>query len=374
MSRHTFVNLLNFSGFDGPEAFAEYSNRPTSSSDQFRLSTGYGMIGKADDNHISTTVPKLLGFDYISFIQATMFWKNLQPTPTTWDFSSVDTLLNYVRGTGKKLLLTLATTGDPGLPSWYFTDGTANRLTITSGARQHPVFWDQVYMTRILALFQALAHRYMDEPLIEAWRGFGYSTTSFEPNFWDNDTQDATLKAQVQAGVDADGRLFTPHPYRSPAFNKPDQTATTPYTLAVTKLIRMWHNVMPRHNQIVTIHFPASAGSTDYALDIAMRDVVAELGLHAVNTGLNDQDNKTTARTYFADIISRGARGTGWGGQTGMSADWYEMYRQGIGGVFAQGSYLPRSFVSYIVVNEDDLPDKADQVRFADGLLYRTAA
>jgi hypothetical protein len=117
-------------------------------------------------------------------------WRDLEPAPNTYDFSSIEEDLAKLREAGKQLWIQIEYTqwngaGEPKTPEYMWSDpsyGGASpyygnyRRSIAEGG-WHPMFWNGKVQSQLLALIKALGNRFSSEPNIE---GIALGETSIE--------------------------------------------------------------------------------------------------------------------------------------------------------------------------------------------------
>jgi len=118
--------------------------------------------------------------------QIRYMWADLEPRKGVYDFSRIESDLDYLASmpTPKRLIAQIMdrefNTDDPtgAVPDYLLNDSQYNGGVARSKNGYIARIWDQAVMDRQIALYQALAHRFNDEPYFE-----GITTEETAPGF-----------------------------------------------------------------------------------------------------------------------------------------------------------------------------------------------
>ena len=136
--------------------------------------------------------PRILGVDVL------YYWAQLEPTKDAYDFSAIDTDLDWLKARGKRLVVSLMdrrfdTSSNSGIVPEYLK-GDLYRTTTGFGV----ALWRPAVMDRYIALTRALCARYDNEPYFEILRVPNESSPSVSGAMVPSDYTRAALANQLK--------------------------------------------------------------------------------------------------------------------------------------------------------------------------------
>jgi len=115
-----------------------------------------------------------------ALVRVGVYWNEVEPTPGTYDFSTVDWLLDQASLRQQRVLLTIGMKA-PRWPEYYFPEWLASRLTV---ADRGAVSDDVQVRTATRALLTATVEHVRDRPLVAAWQVENEPLDAAGPHLW----------------------------------------------------------------------------------------------------------------------------------------------------------------------------------------------
>jgi hypothetical protein len=131
-----------------------------------RFEKGIGLVG------LPTPLPSFVDNIFIPVSAAA-----INPSPGVYDFSSIDPAVNQASQAGKGFSLALYF-GLKATPSWFYSQGGVQSLTVTEGTV--PVPWDTNYLNYVGQIIMALGAQYNSNPNLASVKLGGFNLKTGE--------------------------------------------------------------------------------------------------------------------------------------------------------------------------------------------------
>ena len=225
------------------------------------------------------------------------YWSQIEPTKGDYDWSVLTDAMAPWVAHGKKVILRVATAGQPGwdppysgsgTPSWVYADGAR---AVNDNGETVPVYWDGAYLADLSTFIAAYAAEFDGNPsvaMVEAGVGMGGETmpqTNLSANglaTWDSVGYSAsTWLATVEAISTAYRRDFTRTPvyalltssFLGPGGNWPDYQALASWYAGAVPAWGLQNDALSAHS---TLPDPTAwAGAGGLALEQAQKTSVS---------------------------------------------------------------------------------------------------
>jgi hypothetical protein len=134
-----------------------------------------------------------------ALVRIGVYWNEVEPTPGSYDFSTVDWLLDQASARGQRVLLTVGMKA-PRWPEYYFPEWLANRVTI---ADRGVASGDPQVRAATRALLTASVEHLRDRPLIAAWQVENEPLDAAGPHAWRIDAAFLAEEVALVRSLDA---------------------------------------------------------------------------------------------------------------------------------------------------------------------------
>jgi hypothetical protein len=137
-----------------------------------------------------------------ALVRVGVYWNEVEATPGTYDFSTVDWLLDQASLRQQRVLLTVGMKA-PRWPEYYFPEWLASRLTV---ADRGVVSDDAQVRTATRALLTATVEHLRERPMVAAWQVENEPLDAAGPHSWRIDADFLAEEIALVRSLDAVGR------------------------------------------------------------------------------------------------------------------------------------------------------------------------
>lgn len=288
-------------GGGGGSADAGVSSSASASPSPTPTGAPPGFVGAKVNSTIKSTI---MSSGQIQAATCIAYWSDLQPTETTFDWTTLETCIAGADGFGKRAIASVVVAVDRGIdiqntPEWVFTKGSP-KIWVPGVSNVFPLYWDPIYQQAFSAFLTGLADQYDGDARVALFITTGYTSNVNVALAGEENPLVQNLYEAYGTVFDSKGNLVT-------AANGGD------YAKAILDILNLWAGTF--HQTRVAI---INKITTIDAVAAEIEQSALQNKMDLLNNGLTSDFSSGGTAQYQRDIAG------------GLNVGWFGIAPQGI--------------------------------------------